>query len=66
MLEDKECKYPDVWPAKSCMYCKNCPAILINVKTGIASIDCEVWNSDPIKEGCKGTCKYFKEEQKNV
>lgn len=66
MLEDKQCKYPDQWPKNSCMYCGNCPAILINVKTNIAIIDCEMWHADPIKEGCKGICKYFKEEKENV
>lgn len=54
------------WPAKSCRYCKHCPAILVNIKINLMYIDCEMYDADPINEGCKGTCKYFKEENKNV
>ena len=56
------------WPQKSCRYCKNCPMLIYNFKTEVLYADCEIWDADPIKEGHKGTCKYFEleEENKNV
>ena len=54
------------WPKNSCLYCENCPCLMCNLKKNVLYVDCEIWDADPIEEGCKGTCKYFKEENKNV